>query len=137
MEFFNKTKTTTQFLAIIAAASFSAGCSVKMAPTHKGLDTSEILACQNESCILALKDTEVLSTEEMELGKEVTYRSLRKSGSTSRAVMHGLLDVATIGVWEFAGTPIEHNKTDQRFYVYRVNYDNNGIITNASIEASS
>ena len=137
MVYINKTKAIIKLISIIVAASYSAGCAVKMAATHKGVDTSEILSCQNEACILALRDTEILVSEEMGTGKQVTYRSLRKRGSTSRAVMHGVLDVATVGIWEFAGTPIEHNNTDQRFHVYRVNYDNDANITNASIEASS
>ncbi len=50
--------------------------------------------------------------------------------------MHGLLDVATFGIWEVAGTPIEGKKRGG-FYVFKVEYDNDGTVLNATIEASS
>ena len=93
--------------------------------------------CRTEACILVLKDTEELSTEETPTGKVVTYRSLQKQGSTGRAVMHGLLDVATLGIWEIAGTPIEGSKKKEKFYVYNVEYDNDGNVIRATIEAAN
>jgi len=113
------------------------GCSVKMAATKKGVEANDILSCRSEVCIQGLKDTEVLHTEDMEQGRVVTYRSLQKQGSATRAVMHGLLDVITLGVWEVAGTPIEGSKSNERFYVYKITYDSDGNIINASIDVAN
>ncbi len=51
--------------------------------------------------------------------------------------MHGLLDVATLGIWEVAGTPIEGTKNNERFYVYKVQYDHEGNVIKATIEAAT
>ena len=122
--------------AIIAGILLS-GCSVVMASKHRGVDVAEIMDCQAEACFLALRDTEVLATDEAEEGKLVTYRSLQKRGSSGRAVMHGLLDVATLGIWEVAGTPIESSKKKEKFYVYNVAYDSEGSVIKSVIESAS
>ena len=56
---------------------------------------------------------------------EMTYKVRAKKGSTARAVMHGLLDVSTLGVWEVAGTPIEGAKGKKKFFAIKVYYDKN------------
>ena len=108
-----------------------------MASKKRGVEVAEIMDCRTESCILALKDTEVIETTETDTGKIVTYRSLQKQGSTGRAVMHGLLDVATLGIWEIAGTPIEGSKRKKEYYIYKIEYDNDGNVLKATIEAAS
>lgn len=113
------------------------GCSVAMAAKKEGVEVTEIMACQTEACILALKDTEELQRKETETGVIVKYRSLQKEGSTGRAVMHGLLDVATLGIWEVAGTPIEGAKGKDQFYVYEIHYDHDGKIQKTTIEAAT
>lgn len=130
----------SKFLAVspaIIAGILLSGCSVVMASKHRGVDVSEIMNCQIEACVLALKDTEILQSEDTDGGKLVTYRSLQKRGSSGRAVMHGLLDVATLGIWEVAGTPIESSKKKERFYVYSVAYDSDGGVIKATIESAS
>ncbi|HYA76272.1 MAG TPA: hypothetical protein VED83_05120 [Burkholderiaceae bacterium] len=47
----------------------------------------------------------------------------KAQGSTGRAVMHGLLDVATLGIWEVAGTPIESSYDKEKYYAIRVTYE--------------
>ncbi len=39
--------------------------------------------------------------------------------------MHGLLDVATIGLWEVAGTPMEGAMGKKKYYGIRVTFDEN------------
>ena len=121
-------------LVLVVALS---GCSVVMASKKRGVEVAEIMECRTESCILALKDTEVVETTETDTGKIITYKSLQKQGSTGRAVMHGLLDVATLGIWEVAGTPIEGSKRKKEFYIYKIEYDNDGNVLKATIEAAS
>ncbi|MFQ5533296.1 MAG: hypothetical protein ACE5EM_00545 [Sphingomonadales bacterium] len=131
-------KTTIMRITVVSVLGVSLGaCSVAMASKKKGVDVQDIMDCQNESCLLSLKDTEELKTQESEEGKIVTYRSLQKQGSTGRAVMHGLLDVATLGIWEIAGTPIEASKNNDKFYVYSVTYDQEGNVVKASIDGAN
>ena len=124
------------FITLVLIVALS-GCSVAMASKKRGVEVAEIMDCRTESCILALKDTEVIETTETDTGKIVTYRSLQKQGSTGRAVMHGLLDVATLGIWEIAGTPIEGSKRKKEYYIYKIEYDNDGNVLKATIEAAS
>jgi len=37
--------------------------------------------------------------------------------------MHGLLDVATLGIGEVAGTPIESSYDKEKYYAIRVTYE--------------
>jgi hypothetical protein len=37
--------------------------------------------------------------------------------------MHGLLDVATLGIWEVAGTPMEGAYDKDKYYAIRVTYE--------------
>lgn len=125
-------------VVVVLALGFSLGaCSVVKASKKRGVDVAEIMNCRTESCILILKDTEVIETVETEEGKVVAYRSLQKQGSTGRAVMHGILDVATLGIWEVAGTPIEGSKSKEKFYLYKVAYDHEGNVLKATIEAAN
>lgn len=40
--------------------------------------------------------------------------------------MHGFLDVATFGIWEIAGTPIEGTLNKNEFYSVKVIYQKDG-----------
>jgi hypothetical protein len=51
------------------------------------------------------------------------FKILKPQGSTGRAVMHGLLDVATLGIWEVAGTPMEGAYDKDKYYAIRVTYE--------------
>lgn len=109
------------------------GCSVRMAAEKHGVNLKEITRCQDELCILAMRDTEVITDKESEDGRIVTYRSKKRKGSTTRAVFYGVMDVATLGLWELAGTPLEGALNNRDFYVYRVTYDEEGIILKSTI----
>ena len=132
-----KTSNLMTVSPVLIAGVLLSGCSVVMASKHRGVEVAEIMNCQVEACFLALRDTEVLTTDDTEEGKSVTYRSLKKQGSSGRAVMHGLLDVATLGIWEVAGTPIESSKKKERFYIYTVAYDFDGGVVKATIDAAT
>ena len=123
--------------ALVVLAATLSGCSVVMASRKRGVEVSNIMICRTEACVLALKDTEVMGSEETNDGRVVTYRSLQKQGSTGRAVMHGLLDVATLDIWEVAGTPIEAHANNEQYLVYRVIYDDDNNVIRATIEAAS
>lgn len=112
---------------LVATALILSGCSVAMASKKKGVSIQDVMACKIKSCYVALRDTTVTDQKADETdGEYVTYRSLLPQGSTGRAVMHGLLDVATLGIWEVAGTPIEGHLNDDDYMVYTVHFDSTG-----------
>ncbi len=65
-------------------------------------------------------------TNKKDVLTEEIFQIQKPTGSASRAVMHGALDVATLGIWEVAGTPMEGiiNRPDK--YGIRVLYKSNG-----------
>jgi len=98
-------------------------CSVYMAAKKEGVSIDEIEACKTRGCILA-KGAELISSERTPDGGLIeTYKCLHKKGSTGRAVMHGVLDVATLGLWEVAGTPIEGSKSKKNYFSVKIYYD--------------
>ena len=101
-------------LVIITLALFLiVGCSVHMAAKKEGTAVEEVMECKTESCLLA-KGCELLDSSRTKEGDLVnTYKFLQKRGSAGRAVMHGVLDVMTLGLWEVAGTPMEGSKEKQ------------------------
>lgn len=114
-------------LILVITALVLSGCSVAMASKKRGVSIQDVMACQIKACFVALRDTTVTDQKSDDTdGEYVTYRSLLPQGSTGRAVMHGLLDVATLGIWEVAGTPIEGNLNDDDFMVYTVHFDSTG-----------
>ena len=111
---------------IVLLSSFCvlSACSVVDASKKRGVAIDVVMACDDYACFLTLPDTEIMKEEKLEKGTtKTTFRSLLPQGSTSRAVMHGLLDVATLGIWEVAGTPIEGNINRDKFFVYDVTFD--------------
>ena len=54
------------------------------------------------------------------------FRATMPTGSAARAVMHGLLDISTLGIWEVAGTPIEAVKGKKTGYVVIAKYEADG-----------
>ncbi|MEW6214676.1 MAG: hypothetical protein AB1478_05655 [Nitrospirota bacterium] len=98
-------------------------CSVFMAAKHEGTSPEEIQQCRTRGCLLA-KGVEVISSEKNVDGELIdTCKVMKKKGSTARAIMHGLLDVATLGIWEVAGTPIEGATGKKEYFTIRVYYD--------------
>ncbi len=123
--------------AVIAAVTASialSGCSVAMASKKKGVSIEEATRCGTRTCFLTLRDMQTVSTQTQPDGTTVeTYRILLEQGSTGRAVMHGLLDVATLGIWEVAGTPIEGSANKDKFTIITAAYDNTGQLTSATL----
>lgn len=110
-------------LILFALAVALAGCSVSRAAKHEGAKLDEYQNCSNRNCFLAY-NVEVMNREDKEDGTFVeTYRAKIDKGSAGRAVMHGLLDVVTIGLWEIAGTPIEGSKAKKNTIILEVEYD--------------
>jgi hypothetical protein len=88
---------------------FLSSCSVYKAASNEGITVSDINKCKTKGCFLS-HGMDILDRHQEDNGKYIeTYRAIaRKSGlNYLRAAGHGVLDVATLGVWEVAGTPIE------------------------------
>lgn len=92
-----------------------------MAASKGGTDFEDLSSCKTRSCLIA-NGAEPMEVKGMEKNTEA-FKVLRAHGSTGRAVMHGLLDVATLGIWEVAGTPIEGAYDKKKYYAIRVTYD--------------
>ena len=97
------------------------GCSVYMAADKQGVNFDDLGKCQTRACLIA-DGAEPLPTKDLPKDTEV-FKVEKATGSTGRAVMHGLLDVATLGIWEVAGTPIEGHYDKKKYYAIRVTYD--------------
>lgn len=95
-------------------------CSVYMAANKKGVDIAEVSNCRTRGCIQG-KGAILVSSSEGQNGELIeTYNVRKPTGSTGRAVMHGVLDLATLGIWEVAGTPIEGAQNEEEFVAIKV-----------------
>ncbi|WP_411818458.1 hypothetical protein [Hyphococcus sp. DH-69] len=109
------------------------GCSVGMAARTGGVKVEETTQCQSRECFITQDTVEILQTSQRDDGGiSETYRFQIKRGSAGRAAMHGLLDVATLGIWEVAGTPIEASKK-KKYIVITANYDKDGRLISKSL----
>ena len=119
---------------ILTVAATLSGCSVAMASKHKGVPLEQAMACQTRTCFLGLRDVQVLASQTQPGGEMLeTYKILLSQGSTGRAVMHGLLDVATLGIWEVAGTPIEGSASKDKISIVTARYDPSGKLVGATV----
>ena len=118
-------KSTYVFILLIFFFCFSSvGCSVYMASKKEGTSMEQVNQCKTRSAIKSQQGVEVLSTEKSEDGEiSECYKIQEPTGSAARAAMHGVLDVATLGIWEVAGTPIEGSMGEKKYYSIKVYYD--------------
>jgi len=94
-----------------------------MAVTSQGTSIEQVGVCKKRSCLI-LHEAVLVSAKKNAVGKliEETYKIRNPTGSAARAVMHGLLDVATLGLWEVAGITIEGTLGKKEFYNITVSY---------------
>jgi hypothetical protein len=109
-----------KLLAISVICLTLPACSVYMAANKSGVTMDELNNCQTRSCLLDKGAISVQTNKQTEL-----FKAKKPQGSTSRAVMHGALDVMTLGVWEVAGTPIEGSMKSDTMNYFKVTYKNN------------
>lgn len=115
-----------KIFSILIVSLALAGCSVGMAARTGGVKTEDVVACETRDCFLSQDKVEVLNSTTSEAGQLTeAYKFQLKRGSVGRAAMHGLLDVATLGIWEVAGTPIEATKK-KKYVIITATYDDNG-----------
>jgi len=112
---------------LLLSSFFLASCSVVMSARCSGVDATTLSKCKTRSSLIA-DGAQPVSHKTNKEGKVVSerFKAQVPTGSAARAAMHGVLDVATFGVWEVAGTPIEAIKDKKRFYIVQANYKSDG-----------
>ncbi|NEV64036.1 hypothetical protein [Thiorhodococcus minor] len=121
-----------RFLALLIALALVVGMAACVGPASKkaskqaGATEKEVGRCETRSCFVGLLDYggEILkSTPQADGSLEEIYQVRRKKGSTLRSFTHGVLSVATLGIWNVVGYPIEGFMSSKDFIVFRVSYD--------------
>lgn len=105
----------------LVLASLCTSCSVAMAARKEGVSIDKVQASRTRGQILACGAT-VVSSDRQPNGELVeVYQMQKERGSAARALMHGVLDISTLGMWEAIGTPIEACDTKE-FFTIKVFY---------------
>jgi hypothetical protein len=112
-------KPTVKLIILASLTTLLPGCSVYMAAHKTGVSVEDLSTCQTRTCLLEKGAVSVKTTREYEI-----FKAEKPTGSASRAAMHGVLDVATLGIWEVAGTPIEGSQEKGMNY-FKVTYEQN------------
>lgn len=117
-------------LALLMAVFSS--CSVAMAAKKEGTSLNQVQQCKTRTQFLGCGG-KVVSSERTPNGNIVeVYQFKKERGSAARALMHGVLDVSTCGLWEAIGTPIEACDSTEYFST-KVTYDRNENVVDVSL----
>lgn len=120
------------FCFLLLSSFLLASCSVIMSARNNGVNATTLSKCKTRSSLIA-DGAQPISHKTNKQGKFVSemFKAQIPTGSAARAAMHGVLDVATFGVWEVVGTPIEIIKGKKRFYIVKANYKADGETVNS------
>ena len=118
-------KKISVFFSLILACSFLTSCAVMKAtnqPEKKDLSVLKIGTPRSHVIAELGKpvNTEIKKAKKTDVFSFVQGYS--KTNKTFRALGHGIADVATLGLWEVAGTPIEGIASGQAVQL-EVTYD--------------
>ncbi|MBP6917814.1 MAG: hypothetical protein KBB94_02735 [Legionellaceae bacterium] len=114
-------------LSILFCLLILSGCSVYRAAQNDGIAVSDIKHCDTKICFVSHGMKAIDHHMEKNGHYVEIYRAVaRKSGfNYVRSAGHAALDVATIGLWEIAATPIEGALSNNRGYIIaKVTYAN-------------
>ena len=116
------------FLCILVLLLSQASCAVVKAGKSGGTDMKDFLQSETRGAVLSHDGVEILQTERNDNGVITSedYFVQKKKGSVFRAIMHGVLDLATLGAWEIIGTPVEMSKEGKEGVPVRVFYTEDG-----------
>jgi len=108
-----------------------------MAAKKEGVSIDELNQCRTRSCII-VKGAIPIDAKKNEYGEiiEETYQVQKPKGSAGRAVMYGVLDVFTLGIWEVVGTPIEGSVGKKEMYPIKIYYEDGGKINRVEFGGS-
>lgn len=127
--FMNKT-------ALLLILSFLSACSVYKASDLQGASVEDITKCKDRSCFLGLGSQELQQRQNQDGTSSVVYKVKRKNGNAGRALMYGVADVFTLGLWEVVGTPLEGYVSDKDSIVYEVTYAPNGSVNKMQVQGN-
>jgi hypothetical protein len=103
------------------------GCAVYMACPKEGARVQDVQSCRTRQQFVNL-GSKILSTERTPDGDTIEiYQIPKERGSAVRAIMHGVLDLSTAGVWELAGTPLEIYLNRNEIITIKVTYDSKDV----------
>jgi hypothetical protein len=129
-----KMRKTAVFLLLMLALVACVGPAAKKAAEHEGVSSEQIQKCKTRSCFIGLGG-DILLTKEKEDGTIVeVYRMKKQRGSSLRSFIHGVLSVATLGIWNVVGTPIEGYMSSEEYIVVRSFYDKDENATKVEIQ---
>lgn len=110
-------------LALLACMSLFTSCSVIMAAKKDGVSVNKLQTSRSRGELLACSPC-IVSSDYSSNGQLVeVYQFQRERGSISRAMLHGVLDLSTGGLWEVIGTPMEIAVDQKEYFCIRVYYD--------------
>jgi hypothetical protein len=111
----------------------STSCSVIMAAKKEGHSVSKVQSCRTRGQMVALASA-IVSSERLPSGELVeVYQILKERGSAARALMHGVLDVGTCGLWEVVGTPMEACINEKEYFTIKVFYNEQEVATKVEL----
>ncbi len=114
---------------VIASLLACTGPAAKSASRQAGATPRDIGRCEDRACFVGLLQYggEILISRERADGSlEEIYQVRRRQGSTLRSFTHGVLSVATLGIWNVVGVPLEGFVSSADFIVFKVEYDPSG-----------
>jgi len=116
-------------LLMVVSLSACVGPASRKASRQAGATERDIGKCATRECFVGLLDYGgdiLLSRDQPDGSLEEIYQVQRKKGSTIRSFTHGVLSVATLGIWNVVGYPIEGFASSADYIVFRVDYDTEG-----------
>lgn len=112
-------------IVFLLFASLLSSCSVMIASNKSGMEIDTLQKVCTREELIAL-GAEPIFQETNEVGNLVeTYHIQKERGSIARAFMHGSLDLFTLFLWEFVGTPVEAKLSEKKFFSVKVTFDQN------------
>jgi len=103
-----------------------------MAADCKGTGIKTIERAMTREDLIACGAT-LVSSDKQEDHKIDMFRICHEKGSISRALVNGLLDIATGFFWELAATPIEMSYGKESYYRVKVVFDSEDKIESIEI----
>ncbi len=114
-------------IIILLGSLFLSSCSVYMASQERGTSAEELQQCRTRTCLMKTGVSLVSQkTNKQDVVVEEIFEVQKPTKSTDRAAVNGALDVATLGLWEVAGTPTEAILSMPDKYRIAVFYKANG-----------
>ncbi len=114
-----------KIMFLLVSVCLLSSCSVFMAAKKSGTSLSQIQVARTRASVITAGGTLVESGSNENGDIVGSYRFQKETGSPARALMHGLLDVSTLGVWEVVGTPMEGLMGQDDFYIVKFTFDKN------------